>query len=337
MNIAIIGSGSWGTALAQVLCDNNHDVTIYGINQEEIDDINSGYNTKFFKDTPINPNIKASSELKKIVKEAQVIVLVVPTKVMKSVLIEIAQYLDGAKKYFVNASKGFDPTTNDRMSNTIRDTIDTKYRYEVASVIGPSHAEEVILRMQTAIASVSVDLKVAEFIQKLFSNDYIRLYTLQDEIGAEYGVAIKNVLAICSGIISGLGLGDNARAALLTRGLQEMIRYGVSNGGNLETYLGLTGIGDLIVTATSEHSRNYQAGYQIGRDGNNRDVMCDELNTVEGIRTCKVIFEESIKKGIELPIINECYYVLFENKDPRVAIDGLMKRSLKSEGVSLDG
>lgn len=337
IKVAIIGTGSWGTSLAQVLADNKHDVLMYGINKEEVDDINSGHNTEFFKGVDINPAIKATTDLQEVVKDAEAIVLVVPTKVTASVLEQIKQYLNKDKKvYFINASKGFDPLTNDRMSNTIRNVIPSECRYEVASIIGPSHAEEVILRMYTAIASVSNDQEVAVYVQKLFSNDYIRLYTLNDEVGAEYGVAIKNVLALCSGIVSGIGLGDNTRAALLTRGLHEMIKYGVAKGGELTTYLGLTGIGDLIVTATSPHSRNYQAGYKIGKEDSAKSVMSDTKTTIEGIRTCKVIYEDAKNIGVELPIINECYSVLFEGADPIKAIDSLMKRELKAEELFLE-
>ncbi|MDR3215055.1 MAG: NAD(P)-dependent glycerol-3-phosphate dehydrogenase [Bacilli bacterium] len=330
MNVAVIGTGSWGTSLAQVLCDNGHDVSMFGIEEDEIKEINQGTNSKFFPGVRINENIKATANLKECLKNVQVIVLVVPTKITSTVLREIKPLLK-EKVYFINASKGFDPITNDRMSNTIRNIIDEEFRYEVASIIGPSHAEEVILRMYTTICSVSLDNEVALFVQKLFSNEYFRLYTLDDEIGAEYGVAIKNILALCSGIITGIGLGDNTRAALLTRGLQEMIKYGVSKGAKFETYLGLTGIGDLIVTATSVHSRNFQAGRRIGEEKSAQFVLSDTSTTIEGVRTCKVIYEDAQKQGLELPIIKECYEILYHNESPIKAIKKLMTRQLKAE------
>lgn len=331
MKITVIGSGSWGTALAQVLADNKQDVIVYGRNEEEVADINSGYNKKYFKNAKINKDIKATTSLKDALAKVDVIVMCVPTKVMGDVLREIEPLLPDNKVYFVNAAKGFDPNTNDRMSNTIRSIIPEDKRHEIVSVIGPSHAEEVILRMYTAVASVSIDIKAAEFIQELFANDYFRLYTLTDEIGAEYGVALKNVLALCSGIVTGLGLGDNTRAALLTRGLQEVIKYGVYKGGKVETYLGLTGIGDLIVTATSEHSRNFQAGYRIGKEKTAKNVMDDDSMTVEGIRTCKVVHEDIQGTNIEMPIVEKCYNVLYKDLDPLQAINELMNRSLKQE------
>jgi len=332
MKITVLGSGSWGTALAQVLADNNHEVVVYGNNVGQVDDINHGYNKQFFDDLKINDKIKATTNLEEALDNTDVILSVVPTKVTKIVLKEVLPYLKEDKKvYIVNASKGFDPETNERMSDTIRHTIPEKYRHEVCSIIGPSHAEEVILRYYTAICSVSLDNEVAIFIQQLFSNEYFRLYTLNDEVGAEYGVAYKNVLALCSGIITGIGLGDNTRAALLTRGLHEMINYGLSKGGKLETYLGLTGIGDLIVTATSVHSRNYQAGLKIGTNLSAKDVINDEASTVEGIRTCSVIYNDSNAMGVELPIVNECYQVLFNEENPVLAIKKLMSRELKAE------
>lgn len=333
MKIAVIGTGSWGTSLAQVLCDNNHEVMMYGIEAQEIAELNDKHmNSKYFAGIRINEKIKASLNLEACLENAEAIVLVVPTKVTASLLKEIKPLLK-KKVYFINASKGFDPATNDRMSETIRAIIPQDLRYEVASIIGPSHAEEVIVRMYTAVCSVSLNNEVALKVQKLFANDYLRVYTLNDEIGAECGVAIKNVLALCSGIITGIGLGDNTRAALLTRGLHEMIRYGMMKGGKLDTYLGLTGIGDLIVTATSEHSRNFQAGRRIGEEKTAASVVNDTHTTIEGVRSCRVIYEDASENGLDLPIIGECYKILFKGKNPVEAIKHLMARELKSERV----
>ncbi|MGL4382404.1 MAG: NAD(P)H-dependent glycerol-3-phosphate dehydrogenase [Bacilli bacterium] len=333
MKVCVIGSGSWGSALASVLADNKHDVIVYGHNKEEINDLKQGYNHKFFKDVALNKNIKATTNLRKALQDALVIVMVVPTSAMSLVLKEINHIINEKPypRYFINASKGFDPITNDVMSNTIRKEISANNRYEICSIIGPSHAEEVVLKYYTAIASVSIDQEVAQFVQELFSNDYLRLYTMNDEIGAEYGVAIKNVLALCSGIIQGIGLGDNTRAALLTRGLNEMIRYGVAKGGKMESFLGLTGVGDLIVTATSIHSRNFQAGYQIGQSGHSQDVINNDKTTVEGIRSAKVIYQDAKANNIDMPIVSMCYKVLYENLEPKKAIDELMARKLKPE------
>lgn len=186
--------------------------------------------------------------------------------------------------------------------------------------------------MLTTVCAVSLDEKMAEDVQMLFSNDYFRVYRLTDEVGAEYGVAIKNVIAVAAGVLSGIGYGDNTKAALITRGLAEMVRYGMKKGGKLETYMGLTGVGDLIVTCSSVHSRNFQAGVEIGKTNDAREFMKNNKKTCEGIRTCKVIYEDAKKyDDIELPIINAIYNVLYNNHEPKREIQQLMKRELKIE------
>ena len=201
----------------------------------------------------------------------------------------------------------------------------------VVSLIGPSHAEEVVKRLLTVVNAVSEDEESAEAIQKLFSNDYFRVYRNTDVIGAEIGVALKNVMAIASGILEGMGQGVNARAALMTRGLAEMERYGVAFGAKPETFLGLDGVGDLIVTCTSTLSRNFTAGYEIGKDGSAENFFKTNKRTVEGIFACKVVYEEAKKHNIDMPITNAVYGVLYEGKKPQDAIVSLMKRDLKSE------
>ena len=211
--------------------------------------------------------------------------------------------------------------------------MDESFINPVVSLIGPSHAEEVVIRMLTTVCAVSLDEKAAQDVQTLFSNDYFRVYRLTDEVGAEYGVAIKNVIAVAAGVLSGLGYGDNTKAALITRGLAEMVRYGMKKGGKLETYMGLTGVGDLIVTCSSIHSRNFQAGLEIGKTNDARSFMKNNKKTCEGIRTCRVIYEDAKKyDDIELPIINAIYNVLYNNHEPKREIQQLMKRELKIEG-----
>ena len=225
--------------------------------------------------------------------------------------------------------------TNMRISDTIRSVFTKEEINPVVSLIGPSHAEEVVIRMLTAVCAVSLDEKTAQDVQKLFSNDYLRVYTLTDEIGAEYGAAYKNVIAVASGILKGLGYGDNSRAALITRGLVEMTRYGMLKGGKAETFFGLTGVGDLIVTCSSEHSRNFQAGKEIGLSDNASDFMAGNQKTVEGIRTCKVIHDDILKNypDFEAPITNCVYDVLYENGKPSEKVKELMNRALKSESI----
>lgn len=330
MKTVVIGSGSWGTGLAQALCDKQEDVIIYGLQQEEIDDINLHHqNTKYFKDVQLNPDLKATTDIN-VVKDADVIVLSVPSIAIESVCEQIAS-LVCKKVIIINTSKGFHPVDNERMSNVIRKAMPCEKLSSVVSLIGPSHAEEVIVRMLTTICAVSLDEEDAKKIQTLFSNDYLRIYRGNDEIGSEIGVAVKNAIALASGMLAGLGYGDNTRAALMTRGLAEMMRIGTALGGRSETFMGLTGMGDLIVTCTSVHSRNFQAGFEIGKHNDAQVFFDTNTKTVEGVRTAKIVHELALQHHIDMPIVNEIYKVLYEGKAPKQSAQDLMSRDLKSE------
>lgn len=330
MKAVVLGSGSWGTGIAQVLADNNHDITIWGIVEKEVKDISENHqNSSFFENVDLNPNIKATMDIS-CVKGADVVILSVPTIAIESVCKQILPYIE-KKIIVVNTSKGFHPETNERMSCVIRNAIPEDKLSSVVSLIGPSHAEEVVLRLLTTICAVSTNEEDARYIQHNFSNEYLRIYTGTDEIGSEIGVAIKNAIAVASGVLSGIGYGDNTRAALITRGLAEMIRFGTAMGGKFETFMGLTGIGDLIVTCTSVHSRNFQAGYEIGKANTAKIFWENNKKTVEGVRTAKVVAELSKEMNIEMPIINEIYKVLYEDKEPIQSAKDLMIRDLKAE------
>lgn len=332
MKVAVLGTGSWATALSQVLTDNGHTALMYGIDSKEIEDINSHHqNCKFFSDITFSDKIRATASLEEAMMDASYILITVPTKFVRSVLEQVKPYIRKPIT-IINASKGFDLTTRKRISETIREVIDSTIRHEVVSLIGPSHAEEVILRQLTTVCAVSLDMSRAKDVQHLFSNEYFRVYRHNDEIGAEYGVALKNVIAIASGAASGLGYGDNTRAALITRGLAEITRFGLKKGGRSETYLGLTGIGDLIVTCASTHSRNFMAGYQIGKADSAKHFLETNQTTVEGIRTCQVIYED-LKNypDLEMPITEAIYKVIYEGKRPSEIVKALMIRELKEE------
>lgn len=332
MKIGVIGTGAWGTALAQVLTDNGNSVLMWGKEQSQVENIKKHHKNPFYfgDEVVLSKKIKATNNLNEVIDFASVILLSVPTIAMRSVLEQILPLLN-KKVIFVNTSKGFDPKTNERMSTIIREVIPEEKRGEVVSLIGPSHAEEVILRHLTLVCSVSKSLSKSRKIQKLFSNDYFRVYTLKDEVGAEMGVAMKNCIAIASGIIDGLGFGDNAKAALVTRGLKEMITLGTFYGGKEKTYLGLTGIGDLMVTCNSKHSRNYRCGYQIGLADSAEEFLKDVRETVEGIRTTRVLHEICKANNIESPIVEAIYGILYENKRPSESCKLLMVRPLKAE------
>jgi glycerol-3-phosphate dehydrogenase (NAD(P)+) len=332
MKIAIIGTGSWATALAQVLNDNNHDVLMFGIDNSQIDDINVHHRNRqyFSEEVVISEKIKAVNDLNFAISDAEMIVLSVPTSAMKEILDNIEPLLR-RKVIFVNTSKGFDPNSNQRMSQLIKSSISSDKYYKIVSLIGPSHAEEVILRRLTLITATSRCKKAAKIVAQTFANDYFRVYLQKDEVGAELAVAMKNVIAIASGIIEGLQLGDNARAALVTRGLAEMTIFGRHFGGKMKTYLGLTGLGDLIVTCYSFHSRNFQAGLAIGKDDGAKNFLATNKKTVEGIKTAKTIHEIAKKNHLTMPIIDAVYQVLYEDKKPSQMAFLMMKRPLKEE------
>ena len=328
MKTAILGTGSWGSALAQTLADNGREVILWGIDPEEVRDINENHrNSKYFPD-PINEKLRASQDLS-VIKDADIILLAVPTIAIEKVLTQCVELLDHPV-IFINVAKGFHPVSHKRLSVVIEETVPEKYRKAVVSLIGPSHAEEVIQRKLTVVNAVSEDEQTASMIQNLFSNEYFRVYRNNDVIGAEVGVAIKNVMAIASGVLEGIGQGDNAKAALMTRGLAEMTRFGTALGGRKETYLGLDGVGDLIVTCTSRHSRNFMAGLQIGQEGAD-SFFRNNKKTVEGVAACKVVYNEAKKRGIEMPITEQIYQVLYEGKAPAEAARSLMARDLKPE------
>ena len=322
MKTVVIGSGSWGTALAQVLADNKEEVIIYGIEKSEIDDINLNHeNSKYFEGVELNPNLKATDDIT-VVKDADIVLLAVPTFAIEGICLQIDPYLKN-NIIVVNVSKGFHPETSERMSEVIRRCISKEHLSSVVSLIGPSHAEEVVIRLLTTIDAVSLKEEDAQVIQRTFSNNYLRIYTGDDEIGSELGVAIKNVMAIASGILSGLGYQDNTRAAL--------IRYGVFFGGKQQTFMGLTGIGDLIVTCTSIHSRNFEAGYQIGKENDVTNFLKYNKKTVEGVRTAKIVHKVAKENNIDMPICEEVYQILFEGKEPKTCANDLMLRELKKE------
>lgn len=330
MRIAIIGSGAWGTALAQVLVDNHHDVCIYGRAEDEVAALNNRSNPKFFGDIVLAAGMKATTDLAAAIDGVGMIVLAVPVIAIRSVC-QLITPLITSRPIIVNVAKGFDPLTGGRLSDAIRSEIPSSKRTEICTLIGPSYAEEVVERLYTTIASVSIDKDIASKVQTIFSNSYFRTYTVSDEIGAEYGAAMKNIIAVAAGIISGMGFRDNTRAGLITRGLAEMMKWGLAMGAQKDTYLGLTGLGDLTLTASSLTSRNFQAGYAIGKAGYAKDFIDHNTKTVEGILASKIVFEQSHKLGIELPIVNAVYAVIYQNLDAKTAIQSLVNRKLKAE------
>ncbi|XMB87241.1 NAD(P)H-dependent glycerol-3-phosphate dehydrogenase [Mycoplasmatota bacterium WC44] len=329
--IAVIGGGSWGIALTQLLLDNNNEVSVYLIDKEDCELINNEKRTKYYSYIKLPDNIYATLSLKEAIDFADYILLCVPTKVMRSVLGEIVDVLE-SPKVFINASKGIEPKTYKRVSEIVYEIVPEKLIKGFVFLTGPSHAEEVILRMVTSVVSASSNIEIAKDVQRIFNNNkYFRVYTSSDLIGAEMGASLKNIIALASGIISGLGYGDNTRAALITRGLIEMNRLSIAVGAEEKTLLGLTGIGDLIVTCTSRHSRNFQAGYKIGSGSNLIETLDSMTMVVEGARSAKAAYDLARELNIEIPIIEATYNIIYNQIEPKVSIGNLMNRDLKSE------
>lgn len=330
MKISVVGGGSWGTTLAQVLSDNGHEVLVRDINEEFVKKINHNHLHPFF-DTTLPENVMATLDLKETCDYSDLIVLSVPTKFMRNVLKEINEIIVSPKT-FINVSKGIEPGTSNRVSEIVLQEVDATKIKDYVVLSGPSHAEELILRKLTTLVSASTNMEAAVMVQYLFSNDnYLRVYTSNDVIGVETAGAIKNAIAVVSGAASGLGLGENARAALIGRGVREIIAIVEALGGQKETAYGLSGIGDLIVTASSLNSRNFQAGLRLGKGESVSSVLNNSKMAVEGIRTIEAAYEIGVKYNLDLPIISVAYDFIFNNIPIESVVNILLARKLKSE------
>lgn len=330
MKVTVIGGGSWGLALSKVLSDNNHDVLVFDVNDKIVRKINEKHIClQLNEDIPTD--IKATTDLKQAVDFSNVLLFVVPTKVVRNAINGLLPHLS-EKKIIINAAKGIEPLTFLRMSEVFTEMIPKEFLDGFVSLSGPSHAEEVIRGMVTVITASSENKKHAEFVQQLFNNPaYFRVYSSTDLKGSELGGGLKNIFALASGLIAGKGLGDNARAALITRGLVEMKKFYEAYGADTNSLMGLTGIGDLVVTCTSPHSRNYQAGYKIGHGKDLEETLNSMTMVVEGIRTCEAAYNYAISNDLDIPIIKAIYEVLFHKLDPTEALKMLLGRELKSE------
>lgn len=329
--IAVVGAGSWGTALAIVLADNGHDVRLWGHKREQIAEINEHHtNEQYLKNIKLPRNITGYESLEETLHEIETIILAVPTKAIREVLTKIAGFRKEPLT-IVHVSKGIEPDSLLRISEMIEEEMPKPLLDSVVVLSGPSHAEEVSLRHPTTVAVSSKNMMAAEKIQDLFINNYFRVYTNPDIIGVEIGGALKNIIALAAGITDGLGYGDNAKAALMTRGLAEIARLGVKMGASPLTFSGLAGIGDLIVTCTSVHSRNWRAGNMLGKGHNLEEVLDNMGMVVEGVRTTKAAKQLAEKYEVKMPITNVLYDVLFNNVQAKDAVELLMGRGKTHE------
>ncbi|WP_096434854.1 NAD(P)H-dependent glycerol-3-phosphate dehydrogenase [Alteribacter populi] len=329
--ITVLGSGSWGTALSVVLADNGHHVKLWGRSEEAAEEMNTRKtNENYLPGVTLPEGIQAYTSMEEALSGCETILYVVPTKAMRGVLKSVTSIINEPVT-MVHASKGIEPNTLMRVSEIIEEEVPESLRKSVVVLSGPSHAEEVSLRQPTTVTSSSVTIDAAEYIQDLFMNQHFRVYTNPDLIGVEIGGSLKNIIAIGAGMTNGLGFGDNAKAALMTRGLAEIARLGMKMGANPLTFAGLSGLGDLIVTCTSVHSRNWRAGNMIGKGKTIPEVLDEMGMVVEGIRTTKAAFQLAAQENVEMPITNGLYQVLFHEKEPKEAVEELMGRVKKHE------
>ena len=332
--IAVLGAGSWGSVLANLLVGNNEEVMLWSRDSEQVVTMNRWHiNPQYMKDFKYSPDLKATDDMEEAVRDAEYILMVIPTKGLREVagnLNKILVKLD-QKPLLIHATKGLEQETYKRPSQMLAEEIDEDHRQDIVVLSGPSHSEDVAIQDMTAVTAACANLTAAERVQKLFSNNFFRVYTNDDVIGAEFGGALKNIIAIGAGALQGLGYKDNARAALITRGLAEIRRLGVAFGANPFTFIGLSGVGDLVVTATSKNSRNWRAGYQLGQGRPLEDVISNMGMVIEGIYTAKAAYELAQKRNVKMPITEALYRVLYEGEDIETAITNLMSRKATSE------
>lgn len=329
--VTVIGAGSWGTALASVLVENGHDVLIWSRSQDQVDEINQDHtNEKYLPDASLPKDLEATSDLKKASHHSDIILYVVPTGAIRQVAGQMVDYFD-QEKLIIHAAKGLERETHLRISEILKETIPADKVQGIVALSGPSHAEEVIRHDLTSVTSASEDMALAEVVQKLFINDYFRVYTNTDIVGVEIGAALKNIIALGSGVLSGYGYGDNATAALVTRGLAEISRLGEKLDANPLTFLGLSGVGDLFVTCASSHSRNWRAGNLLGQGLSLEETLEEIGMVVEGIYTTQAVKQLAKELEVDMPITRAIYAVLYQGLSVEEAITRLMNRKGKSE------
>ena len=328
MKIAVIGDGGWGTANAMLLAGNGHDVTLWGAFPEYVEEMRrTRRNEKFLKGVVLPDSLKLTADRKDAVDGAEIIVLAPPSKYFASV-VESFKGLITDKHLVVSLTKGLCERTNKRMTELATEILGIK---DVVALAGPTHAEEVSRGIPTAIVAACPDEAKARRVQEVWSGPNFRVYTSPDPVGVEIGGAVKNVIAIAVGCSDGLGYGDNTRAALITRGLAEMKRFVLAYGGKPETLSGLAGIGDLIVTCTSVHSRNHSVGERLGKGEKIGDILGSMQMVAEGVWNSKVVHDLAVKMGVDMPICDLVYNACYNDFDARKAAEAMMSRSLKSE------
>jgi glycerol-3-phosphate dehydrogenase (NAD(P)+) len=325
--VAVIGAGSWGTTLASLLAKKDYDVSLW-VNEKDLAEEmrETGVNSLYLPDYPLPEGISISSDMARAVDKARYVLSVVPTQYTRAVLERAAPHIH-KDAVFINASKGIENGTYKTVSTVIREVTGRA----AAVLSGPSFSAEVAKKLPTAVTLACEDYKKGLLLQEIFTTDYFRVYTHHDVVGVEVGGALKNVIAVASGISEGMGLGNSARSALITRGLAEIARLGVRLGASERTFSGLSGMGDLVLTCSSRLSRNYTVGFKLGQGQKLAEIVASTKSVAEGVATAQAAYELSRDQNVEMPIVEQVYRVIYEGKEPRKAVQDLMTRSLKAE------
>lgn len=331
--IGVIGAGSWGTTLADLLAKKGHDVTLWAYEADLVREMSeTRINALFLNGISLSPKLKFTNSLKEAVSGTDLVLFVAPTQVFRGVVNEALPFI-GEGTLLVNAAKGIELDTLMTISQISAELLPPRLFTKFSVLSGPSFAREVAEEMPTAVVAASADIVVAQSVQEIFSVPYFRVYTNSDMIGVELGGSVKNVIAIAAGICDGLGLGYNPRAALITRGLAEMARLGLAMGGQSATFAGLAGMGDLVLTCTGDLSRNRTVGMQLGKGKKLAEILSGMRMVAEGVKTTESTYCLAKRLGVEMPITEQVYQVLHEGKPPRQAVLELMTRDLKAEGI----
>ncbi len=331
MRIAVLGAGSWGTTLAVLLSENHHDVSLWTYRPEQAALIvETRENPAFLPGIKIPKQISILTDIQEAAYKKDIIVSAVPSQFLRSVIQQIAHH-ELSQTIIVNVAKGIENHSLMTMSEVMLDVFEHEKKGNLAILSGPSHAEEVIQRMPTAVVSASFNMRTARTVAAAFSTPYFRVYINDDIRGVELGGALKNVIAVGAGVVDGAGFGDNTKAAIMTRGIAEMTRLGVKMGALPRTFAGLTGVGDLIVTCMSKHSRNRYVGEEVGKGRKLDDVLKEMVMVAEGVATCQSSVDLAKKHSIEMAIFSEVHKILYEGKNPHLATEDLMTREVKGE------
>ncbi|MCW7488743.1 NAD(P)H-dependent glycerol-3-phosphate dehydrogenase [Leptospira meyeri] len=333
MKIGIIGAGSFGTALGSILADKGYDVTLWTRSEDQARSINENHmNTKHMPDLVLPEKLKADTNLVHVVKDKEMIVSAPPSHALSGILKEIKDHIP-PKVPIVSASKGIENESLRLVSEIFESELPGQFHSQLSYLSGPSFAKEMVRRVPTIVSIASKNEATAKRVQEIFSFTYFRTYWTPDVVGVEVGGALKNVIAIAAGVADGLGFGQNTRAALITRGLNEITRMGIKMGADPMTFLGPSGMGDLVLTCCGEGSRNRTVGFRLGKGEKLKDILASMNEVAEGVKTTLSAKNLSDKLGVEMAITQEVYRMLYEDKDPKEVVKALMSRDLKREGV----